>query len=108
MRRAPGAAARRWRRQPPAAAAPRRARREALERGGAVEVVATATRELFALAVDEQRVFWSDDGVSPCTDPVDFGYEIVARSKQGASAATFGASQQFAPATDMVLDDAFV
>ncbi len=77
------------------------------KKGGPVEAVAVAKHALFALAADSQRLFWSDDPVPPCTKPVDYGYEIVAATKDGANEALLGPSQQFAPASDIALDGAF-
>jgi hypothetical protein len=60
------------------------------------------------LAVDDEAVYWSDDPVSPCTQPADPGFTIMATPKGGGSSMAFPFSAEFTPASDLAVDGTHV
>lgn len=72
--------------------------------GGDVAVVGQPVRGPVALAVDAERAYWFDDMVSPCTQPADPGYALMAAPKAGGPTLASPFGGQFAPTFDIALD----
>jgi hypothetical protein len=77
--------------------------------GGAVETLAKTMRVSGAIGIDGANVYWSDDPISPCTDPMDPGFRILAAPKGGGTSAMVAPTEDYvAPPSDLALDDTHV
>jgi hypothetical protein len=76
--------------------------------GGMAQTLWKPVRPVFAIAVDDERVYWNDDPVNLCTQPADSGYVLVAGPKNGGPSTMFSPAGQYVPAADIATDPSHV
>lgn len=76
--------------------------------GGSAQTLWTPVWPISALAIDEGRVYWVDDPISPCTQPADPGYLLHAAPKGGGEAVVFPPGGGTSPAVSLATNGAHV